>query len=485
MWIFLLITLCTICNGLAYKAAVVEYYPSTEAQPMDTIKKNIEEYRTYVDSARKQSVDIIVFPEYGLTTLTKDPEEYAVEITSTNEIISKLSTLAKEHEMYLVINLLEKETIANQIYYYNTNLVFDRNGTTIAKYRKINLFDEAKLTPGSFGVTFGIFTCFDILFKSPSRTVLESTKVTDIVYPTAWISIIPFYHSLSVQHGYAVANGVNLLAANYAKPNAGRGGSGIYLTDGKIAEKYIGDTASTKLIVQEVGKQSTREDRTKCPTRLPFGLPSDLGKSNVSNYMALTAFTASDYTFQNINLTQGNISETVCHKNFCCNFDLKLDPNNVIASEHYKLMAYDGMVNYNEIQLHIRTCSLLFCENDSNDSCGKRQETTSTKFTKITVSGNLPTDNTTFYTPVTLNTYLLTIPQIPYCDTQNGTDTTYVQLSTPKAQQNLLVFGLLGHTQAPIDDHNDNGDDDDGNSAVKASSLLLLVVLSVVKCLLY
>lgn len=72
------------------------------------------------------------------------------------------------------------------------------------RYRKINLFQEAKLTPGDdnqkttfktdFGVTFGIFTCFDMLFHNPSRTVLKNPDVTDIVFPTAWISVLPFYH---------------------------------------------------------------------------------------------------------------------------------------------------------------------------------------------------------------------------------------------------------------------------------------------------
>ncbi|XP_044263230.1 vanin-like protein 1 isoform X2 [Tribolium madens] len=398
--------------------------------------------------------------------------------------------MAKRRKMYMVINLLEKEKRGSQIYYYNTNLVFNRKGEIKVKYRKINLFDEAKLTPGfanqtntfstNFGVTFGIFTCFDILFKSPSRTVFEKNDVTDIVYPTAWISIIPFYHSLSVQHGYSVANGVNLLAANYAKPNNGRGGSGIYLADGKIMENYIGDTPSSKLIVQEVTKQTSRVDKMNCSKNVAFGLPSDLGKSNVSNYMTIPVFNASEYTFQEIDLTQSNFLTTICHRNFCCNFNIKVNLTNVNTSEHYKLMAYDGLVGYNEIQLHIRICSLLFCENDSKDSCGKRQETTSTKFTKITVRGNLPTDNTTFYTPVTLNTYLLSMPQTTYCDSQNGSDTTYVQLSTTKVQQNVLVFGLLGHTQTPIDSN-----ENDGNSAVQASSLLLLLVFSVVKNMIY
>jgi hypothetical protein len=75
--------------------------------------------------------------------------------------------------------------------------------TTSCRYRKINLFDEPNLTPGDpnqrvtfktdFGVTFAVFTCFDIVFDNPASTVLENNDVTDVVYPSAWISIMPFF----------------------------------------------------------------------------------------------------------------------------------------------------------------------------------------------------------------------------------------------------------------------------------------------------
>jgi hypothetical protein len=42
--------------------------------------------------------------------------------------------MATERQMYLVVNLLEKaKDTSNNIKYYNTNLVFARNGSIIAK----------------------------------------------------------------------------------------------------------------------------------------------------------------------------------------------------------------------------------------------------------------------------------------------------------------------------------------------------------------
>jgi predicted amidohydrolase len=78
-----------------------------------------------------QQVDILVFPEYGLTTLVVDPEDYAVKITNENVVIKKLRLLARDHHMYVVVNLLER--VGEQEIYYNTNLVFDRMGSMIAK----------------------------------------------------------------------------------------------------------------------------------------------------------------------------------------------------------------------------------------------------------------------------------------------------------------------------------------------------------------
>jgi hypothetical protein len=38
-----------------------------------------------------------------------------------------------------------------------------------------------------------LFTCFDILYWNPSRTVLANGAVRDVVYPTSWFSTTPFY----------------------------------------------------------------------------------------------------------------------------------------------------------------------------------------------------------------------------------------------------------------------------------------------------
>jgi predicted amidohydrolase len=71
-----------------------------------------------------------------------------------------------------------------------------------SRYRKFNLFGEKgfSITPEAelsffetdFGVTFGMFICFDVLFQEPAVSLVTLMGITDFVYPTAWFSELPF-----------------------------------------------------------------------------------------------------------------------------------------------------------------------------------------------------------------------------------------------------------------------------------------------------
>lgn len=70
------------------------------------------------------------------------------------------------------------------------------------RYRKTNLFMESQFNVTAvpevvsfdtdFGVKFGTFICFDILFREPSIQLTRVLQVTDIVFTTAWFSEAPF-----------------------------------------------------------------------------------------------------------------------------------------------------------------------------------------------------------------------------------------------------------------------------------------------------
>lgn len=122
---------------------------------------------------------------------------------------------------------------------YNTNLVFNRNGCVISRYRKFNLFvepdmdveDQASLATfqSDFGVKFGHFVCFDIIFKTPALDLLKQEGVAHILYPSMWFSQIPFLTSNQLHAAWAYRNNVILLSSGASLPSLGSTGSGIFV----------------------------------------------------------------------------------------------------------------------------------------------------------------------------------------------------------------------------------------------------------------
>lgn len=123
---------------------------------------------------------------------------------------------------------------ADGLLIYNTNVAFDRQGRVIARYRKYNLFGEKGTNhtdvpePSTFttdfGVTFGQFICFDILFQTPTLNLTRDLGITDILYSAHWFSELPYLYSVEAQAAWAYANDVNLLASGYNNPATASGG---------------------------------------------------------------------------------------------------------------------------------------------------------------------------------------------------------------------------------------------------------------------
>lgn len=57
----------------------------------------------------------------------------------------------------------------------------------------MNVTEEAEIATfeTNFGVTFGTFICFDIMFEKPALQLVRQ-GVKHIVYPTMWFSEVPF-----------------------------------------------------------------------------------------------------------------------------------------------------------------------------------------------------------------------------------------------------------------------------------------------------
>eukprot|EP01135_Chromosphaera_perkinsii_P004774 Nk52_evm5s296 gene=Nk52_evmTU5s296 len=117
-----------------------------------------------------------------------------------------LSCMAKKHKVILTGHTEDKQPCTNgqntsaceqhSFLLYNTQVVFDESGNFVTKYHKTHLYDEPQNTPGtgelvsftsSFGVTFGLIACFDIMWSNPTDALIEQGV-------TNFIEIMNFTH---------------------------------------------------------------------------------------------------------------------------------------------------------------------------------------------------------------------------------------------------------------------------------------------------
>ena len=174
---------------------------------------NIDQYLVFMEQANNLGGDIIVFPEYGVTGIgfsnevdRKAAREFMVVgevgrnycvgeyVNNNDELMEMIGCGAHDNNIYVVVNIGEMVNCTHAqieckhedgFNTFNTNLVFDRSGTLIAKYWKQNLFLEPIFDvpagtlfttfTSDFGVTFGTFICFDALWEQ-SVQLLHQVK---------------------------------------------------------------------------------------------------------------------------------------------------------------------------------------------------------------------------------------------------------------------------------------------------------------------
>lgn len=206
-------------------AGVVEFRPSAMPTPSTRVQDALTDYLGILSMESVKNLDIIVFPESTLNnidvpTFVPNPNTRLTSLCSETDNVSslyedfliQLSCAAQKLGVYVVINLTEKELCsavpednrpcsAAGYNIFNTNVVFDRQGVIVSRYRKVHLYGEQKNTTFTpefgwfdtdFGVRFGHFICFDILFYTPAQQMVEKYGIKDFIFPSMWFSQLPF-----------------------------------------------------------------------------------------------------------------------------------------------------------------------------------------------------------------------------------------------------------------------------------------------------
>ncbi|XP_075453456.1 pantetheinase [Ascaphus truei] len=428
----LIYTLLCATNSHAldrYIAAVYEHvvilpdttqHPVTLQEALDLMNRNMDVLERAIKTAAQQGAHLIVTPEDGIYGWNfsrqtiypylediPDPEVNWIPCSEPERfgpapVQERLSCLAKNNSIYVVANIGDKKACnvseagcpQDGHYNYNTAVVFDSDGKLTARYHKYNLFlgedqfnapdvPEVVTFDTPFG-KFGIFICFDILFYNPAVALVVAHNVDTIIFPTAWMNLLPHLTAIEFHSAWAMGMGVNLLSANTHNTSRKMTGSGIFSPDKVVPYYYNMDTEEGHLLISDLSAHP-RNSSTYLPTEW------DIYASSIENFPAGTnifngKLFSDEFTFTELQEPQGNY--TICQNDLCCHLSYNMVEKQ--SNELYVLGAFDGL-HVDEGKYYLQVCTLLKCESTDLKTCGESVEMASTRFHSFCLSGTFAT----------------------------------------------------------------------------------------------
>ena len=192
-----------------------------ESQPVAKIKAAaLEKHLAMIAEAGKKGVQVLCLQEIfdgPYFCPSQDARWYASAEPVPGPTTERLSQLAKQHQMVIVVPLYEQ---AAPGVYYNTAAVLDADGAYLGKYRKNHIpqvagfWEKFFFKPGNLGYPVfqtrygrvGVYICFDRHFPEGAR--LLGLHGAEIVFnPSATVEGLSKYLWKLEQPAHAVANG--------------------------------------------------------------------------------------------------------------------------------------------------------------------------------------------------------------------------------------------------------------------------------------
>ncbi len=197
---------------------------------------NLSIIEARVAEAAKQGAKLVLLQELhngAYFCQHESVDEFDLAESIPGPSTERLAALAKQHKVVLVSSLFERRAAG---LYHNTGVVFDADGSTAGKYRKMHIpddpgfYEKFYFTPGDIGFKpidtsvgrLGLLVCWDQWYPEAAR-LMALAGADLLLYPTAigwdpsdvddektrqrdaWI--------LS-HRGHAVANGLPVLSCN-------------------------------------------------------------------------------------------------------------------------------------------------------------------------------------------------------------------------------------------------------------------------------
>ncbi|EDV47341.1 vanin-like protein 3 [Drosophila erecta] len=463
-----------------YTAGVVEYRPTIMGSSSDQLlEANLAGYLEIMASGNG-TTDIIVFPEATLNsvvTLTAVPEwtkeslceEQVGDDPEIAPFLRSLACAAREYSTYLVVNVKERvpeqctsdETCSSRGYsIHNTNVVFDRQGAVISRYRKWNLYLEPSTNrtespematfTTDFNVTFGHFICFDMLFYTPAQDLVEQLGIRHVIVTKMFNSELPFLTASQFQQGWAWANRVNLLASGGSLPQGGISGSGIYAgQQGALARLMITDAleGERKLLLarvplnpeEPIATDEILEPERTTPVKLKL-----LQQPELSNFA----------TWELPMVRGSSVDKRICQEDLCCQFRVTWTPMEAQQEYNYRLGVWVGQRRYEEEQYSaIRLCGLFACRGSTVESCGLVSEEQEhlqghrVVFTQLEILGEFVRRPRRLLMPSTLSSsslYALQPSQLAW-SMEELDSVTRIKMELRQPHSQLMTFAIYGN----------------------------------------
>ncbi|KAH8361269.1 hypothetical protein KR200_012105, partial [Drosophila serrata] len=513
--LFWLLWLSTVCAADFYTAGVAEFRPAIMGGSSEQLlADNLAGYLELIASASGMA-DILVFPEATLNSvlqLTAVPEpterSLCAKQPGDDEYIApflrRLACAAQEANLYLMINVKERaaevgEPSSRGYLMYNTNVVFDRHGAVVSRYRKWNLYLEPSLNrtkvphlatfSTDFGVTFGHFVCFDMLFYKPSQELVEQLGIRHVIVTKMFNSELPFLTASQFQQGWAWANRVNLLAAGASLPLAGISGSGIYAArQGALVRLMVTDQADgeRKLLLATVPKNPDVEEQEE-QYRETEQYPEKEQSPKKASPMVLKLLQQPElqkFTTWELPMVAGSsVEKRLCQADLCCDFEVHWTlvgspPGAAPASPTYRLGVWVGERRYEEEQYStIRLCGLFACGNSSVESCGlvRDSDDDHVEFQHLSIRGEFLHKPRRLIMPSTVtrgHLYALQPSQFSW-SLEESVNATQIAMELRQAHRQLLTFAIYGNY---FDEHAKGGGGEIVD-APKSHYLMLLMAM--------
>jgi predicted amidohydrolase len=230
-------------------------------------ERNLKQISEQASKARKNNIDLLIFPELHLTGYTMRDEVSHLAESIPGPSTRKVETLAREHGVHVVFGMPEESEVKGVI--HNTAVFVGPKGL-VGKYRKIHLpthsvFEERRYyRPGQEASVFktdigtiGLNICYDLYF--PELTRLQALQGAELV---VCISASPglrrrFFEGFCLSR--AMENAVYLAYVNRVGIEEGLqfwGGSRVIAPNGSVLAQCKYDVEEFQICKVDLGEVS-------------------------------------------------------------------------------------------------------------------------------------------------------------------------------------------------------------------------------------